>query len=125
MGDKVNFQTFQSGEDQIGDERELKTIGLGLSTSDALAFHMCGELRIKSIKNLSKQPIATETEFSVLTCTKENRTSFSASVKAFKLERLRNHPSAFLNHSISPYINDSSNLQFSGKFNLVKKMEPG
>ena len=41
------------GEAEIDDERDLKAVGIGLSTSEALSSHMGGELDLKSIKNQS------------------------------------------------------------------------
>jgi len=105
-GGDLNFKTFQIGEPEMDDERFLKTVGIGLSTSEALSSHMGGELHLKSIKNLSGQSVATKVKFSVLTCTKENFQDFSASVNQFKLLRPNEHSSAF-NH-ISRSLNVAS-----------------
>ena len=50
--EKANFKTFQMDNEHIEGERDLKTVGLGLSTAEALAFHLCGDLHLKSLKNL-------------------------------------------------------------------------
>jgi hypothetical protein len=96
----------------------LKTVGLGLSTADALAFHIGGKLSMKSLKNQQRCPIATEVEFTVLTCAKEACAGFSSSMKQLKFQKFKSHPRAFLQYSLSRFTKFSSGQNYSGTLKL-------
>jgi hypothetical protein len=69
-GKATSFKTFQSDQADLASSRVLNTVGLGLSTADALINHLGGKLVVNCIKDKQKKPVSTETVFTMLTCAK-------------------------------------------------------
>ena len=48
---KVSFKTFDSADLQLENQETTKTLGIGLSTADALTSHLGGKFHLKDIKD--------------------------------------------------------------------------
>jgi hypothetical protein len=59
----VSFKTFESNDIDLSGDESIKTVGLGLSTADALTCHMGGKLYVNDIRDEQKRSIATEAVF--------------------------------------------------------------
>ena len=69
MDAKNRFKTF----DYFGQQEEdisTKSVGLGLSTADALAQHIGGKVKLRTILNERKQSIGAEASFTIYTVSK-------------------------------------------------------
>lgn len=67
---RATFRTFNSTDSKTENEFSIKSVGLGLSTADALTSHLGGKFSLRNICNDLNQPVATEVVFSVLTIAK-------------------------------------------------------
>ena len=65
---KVSFKTFDSADLSVKNEEATKTIGIGLSTANALTSHLGGKFHLKDLKDSHNNSIATEAVFTIPTC---------------------------------------------------------
>jgi len=78
---KVSFKTFDSSDVSLENEETTKTLGIGLSTADALTTHLGGQFYLKDIKDNNNISIATEAIFTIPTCSYDNRHHYSPTLK--------------------------------------------
>lgn len=89
-------------------EQDTKTLGIGLSTADALTSHLGGTFNLKDIKNHNNKSVATEAIFTIPTCSLDNCHHYSQTLKQARFEELKFLPFAFQSYEMSNYLNSSS-----------------
>ena len=110
---KVSFKTFDSSDISLGKEESTKTIGIGLSTADALASHLGGRFYLKDIKDSKNVSVATEAVFTVPTCSNDNCHHYSLTLKQARFEERQCLPFAFQSYEISSYFMSNSREHMS------------
>lgn len=81
MKEKDLYKTFSSSDSQQNNEEDTKTLGIGLSTANALTIHLGGKFRLKNIKDSNNNSVATEAIFTIPTCSEGNCHLYSESLK--------------------------------------------
>ncbi|MFM7854444.1 MAG: hypothetical protein ACKO96_21600 [Flammeovirgaceae bacterium] len=92
---RLSFKTFESVDQEFEKDQTIKTVGIGLSTADALVTHLGGKFHIKDFKDIENRSIATEALFTIPACDRENCHHYSNILKQTRFDLLRDLPIAF------------------------------